>query len=325
MKVVSSLFSDAAWTLPESEVARLRTAFPDHEFANAPSRESRLRELPDADVVFLTQLRPDEFATMHRLRWIQSPAAGVASLLFPALQQSPVILTNARGIHGDAMAEHVIGVTIALFRQFHRAIRHQATHQWLKDPLEGYRTLRGQRLAVIGLGAIGTAVAERAAAFGMDVVAVRRRIDAPRPAAVSAVFAPSELDTVLALSDVVVLTAPLTPDTRGFFGAEQFRRMKRDAVLVNVARGKLVRESDLVDALRAGTIGGAALDVVEHEPLDAASPLWDLPNVIITPHTSAFRADYWTLAVDLFIQNLRRFDRGEPLVNVVDKALGYPF
>jgi phosphoglycerate dehydrogenase-like enzyme len=325
VKIVSSLFSDSAWTLPESDVSRLRAAIPHHEVVNAPSRESRLRELPDADIAFLTQLRPEEFATATRLRWIQSAAAGVAGLLFPALQQSPVVLTNARGIHGDAMAEHVIGVTIALFRQLHRAIRHQVTHQWLKDPLEGFRTLRGSRLAVIGLGAIGTAVAERAVAFGMDVVAVRRRAGAPRPAVVSAVYAPSELPAVLGMSDVVVLTAPLTPETRGFFGAEQFRQMKRDGVLVNVARGKLVCESELAEALASGIIGGAALDVVEHEPLDAASPLWDLPNVIITPHTSAFRADYWALAVDLFVENLRRFDRGEPLVNVVDKVLGYPF
>jgi phosphoglycerate dehydrogenase-like enzyme len=323
MKVVTSVYSDPTWTLPPAEVARLRRDFPHIAVVDAPSREGRLRELPDADVAFLSQLTPDEFAAAARLRWVQSPAAGVAGLLFPQLRDSPVVLTNARGIHGDAMAEHVIGVAIVLFRQLHRSIRRQAGSRWDKDPQTEFRMLRGSRMAVIGLGAVGQAVAERAAAMGMDVVAVRRTPSAPRPASVSAVYPPGDLDAVLAAADVVVLTAPLTGETRGLIGRAQLRRMKRDAILINVSRGKLVNEDELAAELAGGTIAGAALDVFEHEPLEPGSPLWQLSEVVITPHTSAFRSDYWTLAVDLFASNLGRFERGDPLVNVVDKAAGY--
>jgi phosphoglycerate dehydrogenase-like enzyme len=323
MKVVMSVYSDPAWTLPPAEVDRVRRGFPHLTVVNAPSRDDRLRELPDADVAFLSHLEPDEFAAASRLRWIQSPAAGVASLLFPELRASSVALTNARGIHGDAMAEHVLAVTIVLFRQIHLAVRRQMTHEWVKDSQARFRMLRGRTMGIVGLGSIGTAVAERAAALGADVIAVRRTISLPRPAFVSAVFPPAELGAVLERADVVVLTAPTTRETRGLVGATEIRRMRPDAVLVNVARGKLVREDELAEELSRGTIAGAALDVFEHEPLAASSPLWDLPNVVITPHTSAFRDDYWALAVDLFAANLRRFERGNPLVNLVDKAAGY--
>ncbi|HEY3384764.1 MAG TPA: D-2-hydroxyacid dehydrogenase [Vicinamibacterales bacterium] len=323
MKIVVSIFSDPAWSLPVSQGERLRLLFPHHDVVTASSREARLRELPDADVLFLSQLKPDEFLLASRVKWIQSPAAGVASLMFPELRASPVVLTNARGIHGEAMAEHVIGLVIVLFRRIHHAIGRQLARTWVKDSIGTFRTLRGRRMGVVGLGAIGSAIADKAAAMGMEVVAVRRHPDAPRPSSVSAVYPPSGLDEVLAMSDVVVLAAPLTGDTRGLIGTAQLARMKSDAILVNVARGKLVCEAGLVNALSSGTIGGAALDVFEHEPLDQASPLWDLPNVVITPHTSAFRSDYWTLAVDLFAENLRRFERGEALVNVVDKESGY--
>jgi len=131
------------------------------------------------------------------------------------------------------------------------------------------------------------------------------------------------LHRLLEQSDVVVMSAPLTPETRGLFGEAEFRRMKRDAVFVNIARGKVVQEDALVRVLREGHLCGAALDVFEHEPLDPGSPLWDLPNVVITPHTSAFRDDYWVAAIDLFADNLRRFDQGTPLKNIVDKNAGY--
>ncbi len=323
MKIVTSIYSGPTWTLPPGEVDRLQREFPHLTVVNVPSRDDRLRELPDADVAFLSHLKPDEFAAASCLRWIQSPAAGVAGLLFPELRDSPVALTNARGIHGDAVAEHVMAVTIVLFRQIHLAIRRQSSREWAKDSQSRFRMLRGRTMGIVGLGSIGTAVAERAAALGAEVIAVRRTMSAPRPSCVSAVFPPGELDAVLRRADVVVLTVPLTGETRGFVGAAEIRRMKPDAVLVNVARGKLLREDEVAEELARGTIAGAALDVFEHEPLAASSPLWDLPNVVITPHTSAFRDDYWALAIDLFAANLRRFERGDPLVNLVDKTAGY--
>jgi phosphoglycerate dehydrogenase-like enzyme len=323
MKVVTSVYLDPTWTLPLTEVERLQRAFPHLHVVDAPTRDARLRELPDADVAFLSHMRPDEYAAAGRLQWIQSPAAGVAGLLFPAVRASGVIVTNARGIHGDAMAEHVVGVAIVLFRQIHLAIRRQGSHLWEKPPQTSFRMLRGRTMGIVGLGAIGKAVAERAAALGMDVIAVRRRPNEPRPACVSAVYPSSELGTLLGLADVVVLTAPLTDGTWGLIGTAELRQMRPDALLINVGRGKLVREDELEAELVRGTIAGAALDVFEHEPLSSESRLWDLVNVVITPHTSAFRDDYWTLAIDLFASNLRRFDRGETLANIVDKEAGY--
>ena len=235
MKVVTSVASESVWTLPETLVDALRARFPDLQFVNVPRRDDRPREFRDADVLFLSQLRPDEFAAAPGVRWIQSPAAGVGSLLFPQLRESAVVLTNARGIHGDPMAEHVIGLTIVLFRQIHRAIRRQARHDWGKDDLASFRSLAGARMGIIGLGAIGCAVAEKASALGMDVVALRRTPGGARPSRVSKVYPVSELDSFLAEPDVVVVAAPLTGETRGLIGAAQVRRMKPTAILINVA------------------------------------------------------------------------------------------
>jgi phosphoglycerate dehydrogenase-like enzyme len=157
----------------------------------------------------------------------------------------------------------------------------------------------------------------------MRVIALRRHPEAARPEGVEQVFGPGELHTLLGAADYVVLAAPLTPDTAGLIGSRELRLMKRDAFLINIARGKLVKEGELAAELASGTIAGAGLDVFEHEPLDPDSPLWDLPNVIITPHTSGFFEHYWEAVGDMFAANLRRFDSGEPLFNVVDKTLGY--
>ena len=323
MKIVTAVSSERVWTLPPAEATRLQQLFPQHEVVNVTTRDERFLAFPDADILFLSQLKPDEFEVARRVRWIQSPAAGVASLLIPALRASQVVVTNARGIHGAPIAEHVIAVTIMLFRQLQSAVRRQVTHQWGKEDLSLFRMIHGQRLGIVGLGSIGTAIAEKAAALGMQVSAVRRNPDAPRPDSVSEVLPLSALHRLLEQSDVVVMSAPLTPETRGLFGETEFRRMKRDAVFVNIARGKVVQEDALVRVLGEGHLRGAALDVFEHEPLDPNSPLWDIPNVIITPHTSAFRDDYWVAAIDLFADNLRRFDQGAPLRNVVDKTAGY--
>ncbi len=323
MKVVVSIFADPAWTIPARCVAALRARFPHIAFAHATSDEQLTLEIQDSEIAFLSRLRPDQLAVARELRWIHSPAAGVGGLMYPEMVASPVIITNSRGMHAETIAEHVIGVIIALFRRFPLAVKRQAEHQWAKDELSGVRLLHGQTLGIVGLGAIGSTIARLAAAFGMRVIATRRHPEAPRPAGVDQVLPPSQLGDLLAASDVVVLAAPLTAETRWLIRSAELHQMKRDAFLVNIARGKLVTEEDLATELAAGTIAGAALDVFEHEPLDPASPLWDLPNVIITPHTSGFRADYWDAAVDLFAENLRHYEKGEPLINLVDKTAGY--
>jgi phosphoglycerate dehydrogenase-like enzyme len=220
-----------------------------------------------------------------------------------------------------------MGVTLALARLLPVAVRAQVAHRWAQQDLEGalvdVRLLRGQRMGIVGLGAIGLELAGLAVPFGFRVTAIRRRTGAPVPDGVEAVWTPDRLHDLLGISDVVVLAAPHTPETRRLIGEPELNRIKRGAFLINVARGKLVDDRAVIAALADGRLGGAALDVFTDEPLDQSSPYWDLPNVIVTPHTSGALNDYWTPLVALFSQNLRRFEAGEPLMNVVDKVAGY--
>ncbi len=328
MKVLVAIYYTQArvWTIPARYVDALRGRFPHVTFVHAEDHQDSLREIPDADVAFSSILRGELIAAATKLQWIHSSAAGVGSLISPELRARHIILTNSRGVHGDTIAEHVVGVSIMLLRRLHVAVRRHVERRWAQDELSvpsASRSLRGSCVGIVGLGAIGTAVARAMAALGAEVRAVRRRVEAPKPDGVAWVGGPDELPDLLRRADIVVLTAPSTPATRGLIGARELALMKRDAFLVNVSRGTLVDEAALADALAIGALAGAALDVFEHEPLDPASPLWRLPDVIMTPHTSGFRADYWDAIIDLFCENLRRFERGEPLLNLVDPDAGY--
>ncbi|PYR02393.1 MAG: D-2-hydroxyacid dehydrogenase [Acidobacteria bacterium] len=327
MNVLIGVISPAAiWVIPQHFVDRLRRDFPQHNVLEAWDRDAIRRLLPEADVAFTPFVDRDVFPSATRLRWVQSPAVGVGSLMFPEVLASDVVITSARGIRARAIAEHVLGVTIALARHLPVAIRAQAARHWAQEELEGpaaVRTLQGMRMGIIGLGAIGGEVARIAAPFGFVVSAIRRRVDQPRPEGIEEVWPPDRLLDLLAASDVVVVAAPHTPETKRLIGRSEIAAMKHGAFLINVARGKLIDDAALVEALEDGRVGGAALDVFTTEPLDRESPYWDMPNVIVTPHTSGAMQDYWTPLVDLFAENLRRFESGRPLLNVVDKALGY--
>ena len=328
MNILVGVISPApAWVMPRHFVDRIRHDFPQHTVSEAWDRDTLRRLLPEADAAFTPFVDRDIFPSASRLRWVQSPAAGVGNLMFPELLASPVVITSARGIRARAIAEHVLGVTIALARQLPRAVRAQIAHRWAQEELEGakvdVRTLQGLRMGIVGLGAIGLEVMKIAAPFGFRVSAIRRRADEPRPDGVEHVWPPDRLSDLLAQSDVVVLALPHTPDTKRLIGKRELDGIKRGALLVNVARGKLVDDDAVIEALRDGRLGGAALDVFSEEPLAPASPYWDLPNVIITPHTSGAMEDFWTPLVALFADNLRRFEKGEPLRNVVDKKAGY--
>jgi phosphoglycerate dehydrogenase-like enzyme len=327
MNVLIGVISPAAiWVIPQHFVDRLRRDFPQHNVLEAWDRDAIRRLLPEADVAFTPFVDRDVFPSATRLRWVQSPAVGVGSLMFPEVLASDVVITSARGIRARAIAEHVLGVTIALARHLPVAIRAQAARYWAQEELEGpaaVRTLLGMRMGIIGLGAIGGEVARIAAPFGFVVSAIRRRVDQPRPEGIEEVWPPDRLLDLLAASDVVVVAAPHTPETKRLIGRSEIAAMKHGAFLINVARGKLIDDAALVEALEEGRVGGAALDVFTIEPLDRESPYWDMPNVIVTPHTSGAMQDYWTPLVGLFAENLRRFESGRPLLNVVDKALGY--
>jgi phosphoglycerate dehydrogenase-like enzyme len=325
VKILVALYSEFdVWCIPESYVDALRRDFPQHTFVRADDDAQTLAQIGEADAAFATRLRPDHVEAARRLRWVHSAAAGVGNMLFPAMIESPVQITNSRGIASAPIAEHVIALTLALLRDLPLAWQRQRERVWAQDEFTSrppLRTLQGARVLIVGLGSIGAKTARLAAAFGAQVVGIRRH-PGPPPEGVEAVVPPDRLRDELPRADVVVIAAPHTRETSHLIGARELALLKDGAVLVNVSRGKLIDEAALAQELEKGRIR-AGLDVVEHEPLATDSPLWDRPEALITPHVAGFFAEYWPATVSTFADNLRRFEKGEPLVNVVDKRAGY--
>jgi phosphoglycerate dehydrogenase-like enzyme len=244
-------------------------------------------------------------------------------LLTPELRgRDELVLTNTSGIHAQPIAEHVFGFNLMFAHQLHRAMRQQVAHNWDSNALRNeVTTLSGATLGIVGLGAIGRRIAELATGFGMRVTAFKRT-----PAAapgVDRVFGPGQLAPFLKEAEYVINTLPLTEQTRGLFGAPEFAAMRSDAILINIGRGGTVQTDALVEALRTGSIAGAALDVTDPEPLPAEHPLWALDNVILTPHYSGAHPGYVQRASAIFLENLVAYLAGKPLTNVVDKHTGY--
>lgn len=324
MDVLVAIFSGTeAWTIPPAQVEDLRRGFPAVTFLHAGSEDAMVRLIPTAEVAFTSRLTAEAFEAAPALRWVHSPAAGVGSMLFPAMKASPVVLSNSRGMNAAAVAEHALLLMLAAARRLPEAVRAQAQRRWISSELSGLPSLRGRTLLIVGLGAIGRELARMASALGMRVIGTRRETGGPAPEGVAEAHGPPALPALLPSADFVVLTAPLTAETRGMMGPAELALMKPSAWLVNVARGKLVDERALARALERRSIAGAALDVFEHEPLAAASPLWSMPNVLATPHVAGFREDYWQAATALFAENLRRYIAGEAVANIVDKLAGY--
>jgi phosphoglycerate dehydrogenase-like enzyme len=319
-------FANSVWNLPPTYVEALRGKFPDVHFTSPPDQGAADALLPDAEVVIGWAVNAGNFSTAQRLRWVHATAAGVGLLMFPAMIASDVIVTNSRGLHADAMAEHTLGVMLSFVRQLHRSRDAQRERRWAQEEMwtvpPEFGTLAGSTLLLVGLGAVGGAIASRARSLGVRVIAVRRN-PRPDPAPADEQWSIAELPRLLPRADWLVLAAPLTDDTRHLIGAKELSLLKRSAVLVNVGRGHLVDEPALVAALSTGTLGGAALDVFEQEPLSVDSPLWEMTNVLLTPHVSGLAPDYWGRAMVMFEDNLRRFTEGRPLLNVVDKKAGY--
>jgi phosphoglycerate dehydrogenase-like enzyme len=260
-----------------------------------------------------------------QLRWIHTGAAGVASLLHTELVESAVVLTNSAGVHAEPIAETVLAMMLHFTRGLDLAVRAQRRAEWAAPAFEdldsGVREIDGAALGIIGYGGIGRAIARRAGSLGMRISAVRR---SGRPDDRARILTGADaIDRLLADSDVIVLSVPSTPATRGMIGARELTRMRRGAVLINVARGDVIDEAALLDALRSGHLRGAALDVFTTEPLPPDSPLWSLDNILITPHVSATTPRFWEREAELMIGNLRSYLAGEPMRNVVDMAAGY--
>jgi phosphoglycerate dehydrogenase-like enzyme len=256
------------------------------------------------------------------LRWVQLSSAGADRVDTALIREAGLTFTTARGLHAVPIAEFLLTYMLMLVKGWPQLWRSQMAGEYDRSIMPG--NLEGKTVGIVGMGAIGAEVARRARALGCRVLGVRRSFTERGPDAVAdEAVPPGDLDYLLAESDFVVIAAPLTEETRGLIGAAQLRTMGPRSYLLNVARGELVDEAALIEALRDGTIAGAALDVFEREPLVRASPLWDLDNVILTPHVTGGVEDYHARATAIFCANLWRYLAGEPLENVVDPARGY--
>jgi phosphoglycerate dehydrogenase-like enzyme len=315
------------WIAPPWFAERLRSEFPEVEVAQLNSYENIEQHIANVEILFGISLRPEQFVAATKLRWIHSQAAAVHQLMFPELVNSDVIITNARDVHGPVVAEQVVAMMFALAKRIPAAVRFQQNHEWGQDAFSSGRShsreLAGATLGLVGLGSIGRNVAKHASALGMRVIAVREHPEKEKPQYVHQVLPTSKLQELLAQSDYVVLSTPVTAETTGMIGGQQLATMKPEAFLLNVGRGPLIDEAALADVLREHKIAGAALDVFDQEPLPPDSPLWDLEDLLITPHTAGISEKMWERHYVLFSENLRRYLSGQPLLGLVDKRSGY--
>jgi phosphoglycerate dehydrogenase-like enzyme len=323
---------------PPVEAQRLEKivqAAGDMSVVNAESEQAAVREIADADALF-GKITPPMLSAAKKLKWVQSATASLEHYMFPELIEHPCTLTNMRGLYSDVIADHVFSYILCFARNLHRYIRQQMRAHW--EPIGGepsratfaagvstvsamdreHLHLSDCVLGIVGLGNIGGEIARRGRAFGMRVVAVDPIVPAA-PEEVETLWRPQQLRELLAVSDFVVIAAPHTPETVKMFRRAQFGQMKSTAYLINIGRGVIVDLADLTDALRAGQIRGAALDVFEVEPLPADHPLWQMENVLITPHVAAASVHIAERHLAVVLDNIRRFVSGRPLENVTRK------
>ena len=300
----------------------MREAYPTVDLVHATEPVDVLREIEDAEVV-IGRISRDAFLAARKLRWIQCDGAGIETMAgIPEIAASDIPMTNTRGAHADTIAEHTFGMLICLARNFRGHFEAQEAHRY-RAPYDGFPVgLAGLTIGIIGLGNIGKAIAKRAHAFDMTVNAVDAQEIEP-PGYVSHCGLLDDLPTLLSESDIVAVAAPDTPRTRGMLGPNELALMKPTAFLLVVSRGGIIDEDALVTMLREGKLGGAGLDVQATEPLPADSPLWDTPNLILTPHSSGRSRRTTATSSSIVRENLKRYLAGEPLINLVDKQLGY--
>ncbi|MDX1594045.1 MAG: D-2-hydroxyacid dehydrogenase [Gammaproteobacteria bacterium] len=292
------------------------------EIVHVDGETDLARTLPETDVLVVTDFRTEAlrraWPNRHSIRWLHATSAGVDRLMFPELVDSDVVVTNARGVFDRGIAEYVLGAVLMFAKDTLTNVRLQQAHEWRHRETE---LLVGRRALVVGAGSIGREVARLLRCVGMHVTATATA--AREDPSFDAVHASEALPELLPESDFVVITAPLTDATHGLFDESTFARMHPGARLINVGRGPIVRTDALVNALQEGRLGGAALDVFETEPLDPESPLWDMPNVMISAHMAGDFVGWERALGEQFVANFQRWQRGEPLLNLVDKARGY--
>jgi phosphoglycerate dehydrogenase-like enzyme len=293
----------------------------------------------ECDVLFSFRAPDDLMRRLPRLKWMQLLSAGADHVIRAELaRRTEVAISTASGIHSTPIAEYTIGSMLAWAHGFHFTMRAQMRREWKRnwDFMESVELMRGKTLGVIGYGSIGRETARIAQALGTTVLALKRNpedrhdrgwnppgIGDPEGVIPARWYGPSDCQTLLRESDFITVTLPMTPETRGFIGRNEIATMRPHAYIVNIGRGEVIDQNALIEALREKRIGGAGLDVFEREPLEQESALWDLENVILTPHMSGSFKNYNGACCELFATNVRRFRAGEPLLNLVDRALGY--
>ena len=323
--VISFSSSSPVGKLPDWWTEDLRRQYPGLEIQYLPDFRGFDKVIETAEIYVGWELSGEQAARARNLAWIQSPMAGVGPLLSPEIIESHVIITSGSMVHRVPVAEHALMLVLAMARNLPPAGAMQQRRQWGHIEIwQGCREVNGACLGIIGAGGIGGELARRARALGMRVIGVRK--DRSQPVeGIDQMFGPDEMERFLAQVDFVVLAVPDTPATRHMIGREQLKSMKNGACIINVGRGTAIDEGALAEALCSGHLAGAALDVCEEEPLPRESPLWDAPNILITPHVASATTHerLWRREYDLLAENLRRYLSGAPLMYVVDKRRGY--
>jgi len=304
----------------------IRKRWPHMRVVHLPDYARLPEELPDTHIFVGYSLRAEQLKDARKLLWIHSTAAGVAQLMYPELRDSGIVVTNPSGIFSVPMAEHTMGLILALARNFPDAVRHQDRGHWgqqeIWDSPQHITEVNGKVLLIVGFGSIGKELAKRAKAFDMRVWGVTR--SGKGDASLAEKIVPAEkLKEALPLADYIVIAAPETPETKHLIGSAEIASMKTGARLINVARGSLLNESAMICALEAGKLAGASLDVTSTEPLRADSPLWKAPNLLLTPHTSAISDRLWERETTILLDLLERWFDGRELFNRVDLSRGY--
>ena len=322
MKVLMTKPARGIWPDTTRFFEELKSGFPEVDFTVVDTVDEQIEAIKDADI-FYGWITRDSFLAADRLRWIHCPGVGIDRLMeIPELVESDVVLTNSPGPHANVMADHVMGMVVALAHRFGEAWDDQRAHHWETGKYTAkFMELTGSTMGILALGEIGLAVATRAHAFGIDVYAVDSNPKPPTPI-VKEVWGLDRLDELLGISDWFVVAAPYTTDTDKIIDAGRFSHLKEGAHVIVISRGGIVDEDALIEGLRSGRIAGAGLDATEVEPLPADSPLWDL-NTIISPHSSASTPEMYAGRQQIFKENLLRFLANEPFVRVCDKRAGY--
>jgi phosphoglycerate dehydrogenase-like enzyme len=319
--------------VPDQALAKLGQEFPSFEFIKSTTKEEALQIAERVQILVAINASKEIIARAKNCRWIQCFSAGVEDFLeIDEVRNNPnLLLTNASGVHGIPISEHIFAMLLGLTRNLNSVIKNQSKKRWvgLRDERPTSITeLYGKNMLVAGLGAIGLETAKKAKSFGMKVYALKRNPsqspkDSHYSEYVDRVLSKEDLTSILSQMDVVVDALPITSETQGFFDSNFFSEVKPGAIFVNIGRGKTVRELDMILALKSGKLGGACLDVFEEEPLPANSPLWDMSNVIVSPHIAGWTPKYFERAFEILEENLRRYSNGDGLLNLVRKNLGY--